>query len=116
MASHLNAFSTNIQFSEYFFSLDGPTKHRYCGKVNEIGFDPYALKKSDFSEDFAMIPRVEYPDIVNYLVLQTLWATNQQMKAYKSMDAFNFFVSGWVNVLQMKEVSEDKVVVFARVT
>lgn len=63
-----------------------------------------------------MIPRVEYPDIVNYLVLQTSWATNQQMKAYKSMDAFNFFVSGWVNVLQMKEVSEDKVVVFARVS
>ena len=63
MASQLNAFSTNIQFSEYFFSLDGPTKHRYCEKVNEIGFDPYALKKSDFSEDFAMIPRLEYPDI-----------------------------------------------------
>ena len=56
------------------------------------------------------------PDIVNYLVLQTSWATNQQMKAYKSIDAFNFFVSGWVNVLQMKEVSEDKVVVFARVS
>lgn len=116
MASQLNAFSTNIQFSEYFFSLDGPTKHRYCEKVNEIGFDPYALKKSDFSEDFAMIPRVEYPDIVNYLVLQTSWATNQQMKAYKSMDTFNFFVSGWVNVLQMKEVSGGKVVVFARVS
>ena len=37
------------------------------------------------------LPAVEYPDIANYLVLQTLWATKTQMKAYKSMDAYNFF-------------------------
>ena len=38
------------------------------------------------------------------------------MKAYKSMDAYNFFVSGWVNTLYMRCVGTDKVVVFARVS
>ena len=80
------------------------------------GFDPYSLKNSDFSEDPAHLPAIEYPDIVNYLVLQTSWATKQQMKAYKSLEAYNFFVSGWVNKLQTKQVGDDKSIVFARVS
>ena len=75
------------------------------------------LKKSECSEDLADYPSVEYPDIVNYLVLQTSWITGQQMKAYKSMDAYNFFVSGWVNIIFTKPVAgTDKVVVTARET
>ena len=73
-------------------------------------------KKSDYSENVELLPSVQYPDIVNYLVLQTSWATKSQMKAYKSMDAYNFFVSGWVNTLYMRCVGTDKVVVFARVS
>ena len=38
------------------------------------------------------------------------------MKAYKSMDAYYFFVSGWVNTLHMQCVGSDKVVVFGRVS
>ena len=37
------------------------------------------------------------------------------MKAYKYMDAYNFFVSGYVNTLLMKPVGTDKVLVTARV-
>ena len=51
--------------------LTGPSKTRYHGKVFTCGFDPYMLKKSVCSEDLADYPSVEYPDIVNYLVLQT---------------------------------------------
>ena len=59
---------------------------------------------------------MEYPDIVNYLALQTSWITGHQMKACKSMDAYNFFVSGWVNTIFTKPVAgTDKVVVTARV-
>ena len=62
------------------------------------------------------LPAVEYPDIANYLVLQTSWATKQQMKAYKSMDAYNFFISGWVNTLLTKQSQNDRAVVFVRVS
>ena len=74
-------------FSKYYAGLTGPAKTRYREKVLTCGFDPYMLKKSECIEDLADYPSMEYPDIVNYLVLQTLWITGQQMKAYKSVDA-----------------------------
>ncbi|XP_022785983.1 uncharacterized protein LOC111326282 [Stylophora pistillata] len=115
MASSEGVPNVNIQYSDYFVGLEGPVKSRYHGKITVCGFDPYALRKSDFSENIELLPNVQYPDIVNYLVVQTSWATKTQMKAYKSMEAYNFFVSGWVNTLCMRSVDTDKVVVFARV-
>lgn len=115
MAACQGDLSGNIQFSDYFAGLDGPAKSRYKDKVVVCGFDPYALKRSDFRQNIALLPNIQYPDIVNYLVLQTSWATQTQMKAYKSMEAYNFFVSGWVNTLLMRSVEADKVVVYARV-
>ena len=67
------------------------------------GFDPFKLK-SDFVEDTSIWPQVEYPDTVNYLVLQTSWATKDQTKAYKSLEAYTFFVSGWVKQVLAKLV------------
>ena len=57
---------------------------------------------------------------MNYLVLQTSWAffpwaTKTQMKAYRSIDAYNIFVSGWVNTVCLRSVDTDKVLLFARV-
>lgn len=116
MATASHASTAAPVFSEYYSSLDNACKARYREKVNLCGFDPYTQKKLDFSDDLALLPKIEYPDIVNYLVLQTSWATNSQMKAYKSTDAYNFFVSGWVNTLLMKKVGNDKVVVYGRVS
>ena len=117
MASADTCSGASVAFSEYYAGLTGPAKTRYREKVLTCGFDPYMLKKSECSEDLADYPSVEYPDIVNYLVLQTSWITGQQMKAYKSMDAYNFFVSGWVNIIFTKPVAgTDKVVVTARET
>ena len=115
MAAAWGVLDENIQYSDYFAGLEGPTKSRYKEKITVCVFDPYALRKSDFSENIELLPNVQYPDIVNYLVLQTSWATKTQMKAYKSMDAYNFFVSGWVNTLCLRSVDTDKVLVFARV-
>ena len=83
--------TSDIQLSEYYSTLEVSEKTRYKEKVTMCGFDPYFLKSSEFSEDFAALPPVEYPDIVNYLVLQTSWLNSSQMKAYKSLDAYIFF-------------------------
>ncbi|PFX15562.1 hypothetical protein AWC38_SpisGene20214 [Stylophora pistillata] len=37
------------------------------------------------------------------------------MKAYKSLESYNFFVSGWVHSILAKEVQPDKVLIFSRV-
>lgn len=102
--------------SAYCDKLDPLTKKRYIEKVKVCGFDPYELKKSQFKDELKLWPSIEYPDIVNYLLVQTSWATKEQMKAYKSLDAYNFFVSGWVHSVLVKEVQPDKVLVFSRVS
>ncbi len=48
---------------------------------------------SEFSVELEDLPTVEAVDITNYLVLQTSYYTRQQMKAYKSLEAYKFFVS-----------------------
>ena len=115
-ALSLIACDVNNQYSDYFSCLEGPAKSRYQEKITVCGFDPYALRKRNFSENIELLPNVQYPDIVNYLVLQPSWATKTQMKAYKSMDAYNFFMSRWVNTLCIRSVDAGKVVVFARVS
>lgn len=116
MAAADSVSANDLLFSQYYYNLSGPAKARYKEKVYICGFDPYILKKSEFSEDMIYLPAVEYPDIANYLVLHTSWATKQQMKAYKSMDAYNFFISGWVNTLLTKQSQNDRAVVFVRVS
>ena len=82
MASADTCSGASVDFSEYYAGLTGPAKTRYREKVLTCGFDPYMLKKSGCSEDLADYPSVEYPDIVNYFLLQTSWITGQQIKAY----------------------------------
>lgn len=103
MADVTSSSHTDIVFDDYWLTLDDITKARFRYKALLYGFDPYKLKKSDFSEDLSLLPAVQYPDIVNYLVVQTSWTTMLQMKSYKAMEAYNFFVSGWVNTLQIKK-------------
>ncbi|KAK1889898.1 Pyridoxal phosphate homeostasis protein [Dissostichus eleginoides] len=53
-------------------------------------------------------------DITSYLVLHTSYYTASQMKAYKSLEAFNYLVCGWVNDLGTKEALNKCRLVFAR--
>ena len=64
MAASGGVPDVNIQYSDYFAGLEGPAKSRY------------------------LLSKVQYPNNVNHMVLQTSWATKTQMKAYKSMDAY----------------------------
>ena len=111
-----SAVNNSCSMSEYFAGLEATSKPRYLEKVKACGFDPYFLKPSEFKEDLATLPAIEYPDIVNYLVLQTSWLTKNQMKAYKSLEAYNFFTYGWVSGLLTKPAANDRVLVFARVS
>lgn len=41
-------------------------------------------------------PDVEYPDILNYLIATLSLYTQQQSKTYKSLEAYKYFVDGWI--------------------
>lgn len=103
--------------SPYCMNLEPVSRNRYKELVNRyVGRDPFLMKMSEFSVELEDLPTVEAVDITNYLVLQTSYYTRQQMKAYKSLEAYNFFVSGWVHNLGTKRLHDDHRLVFARVS
>ena len=50
-----------------------------------------------------LFPNITSPDIVNYLVFRPSAITHDQLKAYKSLESYNFFMSGWVRDVKANE-------------
>ena len=55
MAASGGVSDVNIQYSDYFAGVEGPAKLRYQEKITVYGFDPYALRKSDFFENIELV-------------------------------------------------------------
>ena len=93
---------TAVLFSKYYSELEGEAKSRYEQKVRMIGLvDPYFLlenspSSSSLSVEWYEWPDIAYVDIYNFLINTTSYCTHEQLKAYKSLDGYNFFVNGWV--------------------
>ena len=99
----------------YYSSLPTLEKKRYEKKIAVIGFDPYDIKfvslQKNIDDDGPGLPLVTYPDIVNYLVLKTSWVTMDAVKSYKSLDSYNYFVSGFVNIVKLIKCNEEEMLV-----
>lgn len=102
MASGSDKLEAVKQKPKYVDTLEQAVRTRYLEKVNLVGRDPYEIPASDWSYDVSLLPDVTYPDIVNYLVFQQSAYTVQQLKAYKSLEAYNYFVSGWVKEVRQR--------------
>ena len=98
--------------SSYAKSLESHVKERYLKKISVVGVDPAAIPTEQFSPEY--LPPIEVSDLLSYLVLETSYYTNKQFKAFKSLEAYNQMVSGFVTSVQGKEVA-DKIVVVAKV-
>ncbi|KAG1930536.1 hypothetical protein F2P79_022206 [Pimephales promelas] len=80
--------------------LLGPHKERYLEKLEIAGLDtdPYLLPPSAFTE---LIKSTDLPDfgphdLYHYVVNGVSPYTGADLKAFKSLDAYQFFVAGWV--------------------
>ena len=83
--------------NSYFESLDPPSRKRYMEKISvNGGTDPYAIKSKKFGYNIENFPAVTYPDIVNYLIFGSSPFTANQLKAYKSLEAYNQVIEGCV--------------------
>ena len=79
----------NTKDSNYIDTLDSLSRQRYESKLELIGGkDPYKFSDTEWNLDPAHFPDVTYPDIVNYLVFQTSAYTLEELKAYKSLEAY----------------------------
>ncbi|XP_062603415.1 uncharacterized protein LOC134265178 [Saccostrea cucullata] len=82
---------------KYTDSLDYVSRERYIAKLKLIdGKDPYEVSNKEWSRERDNFPDITYPDIVNYLVYSKSAYTFEDFKAYKSLEAYNQFVCGWV--------------------
>ena len=73
--------------------------------------DPYLLKKSDLNEYLNDLPSIDYTDIVDYLVCSTSHLTAKEIKARKSLQAYNNFLSGWALDTAIKHYEENGLVI-----
>jgi len=85
--------------SSYVRELNVSNKRRYLEKISGIQ-DPYLIPVSELRKD--VFPPVTNTDIFNYLVLGHSFCTPLRFKAHKSLDAFKYFLCGFVNYLGSK--------------
>ena len=95
--------------SDYFSSLDSETKTRYIKKMKDYGLDSDPLLYAGtWSRDQRMWPQVTYPDVCNYLVFTRSAYTNEEMKAFKSMEAYKYVVAGYVSEVESQPIKNKR--------
>jgi len=72
---------------KYREGLDKQERTRYDGKLQLIGGeDPYEMTTSmSQPDDVKVLPKIAYPDIVNYLVFSPSPYTSDDMKSYNDL-------------------------------
>ena len=80
--------------SEYLRNLQAPAKTRYLRKLSLLRLDdtddPYCdVIASKFSDDMTLRPPVEFGNIFGYFVSRPGLYTQEQLLAWKQLDAYN---------------------------
>ncbi len=106
--------------STYFLSLAKTEQLRYFQKLKiddkvELQ-DPLnqTLRRQLFTQNVKRLPEITYPDMYHYLVETECVYTREAVKAYRSLDAYNYFVSGKVGSICSYNV-DDVYLVFGEV-
>ena len=102
----------SIPLSDYAKKLEPKVKKRYLEKISAIGIDPVLIEGKNFQPD--CLPPVESTNLLFYLVLETSYYTKQQFKAFRSLQAYNQMVSGFISSVQ-GHIVKDNFVVLAKV-
>ena len=107
---------SSIALSEYASKLEERVKQRYLQKMSSIGVDPALIegKLTLRTRQPDCLPPVESIDLLFYLVLETSFYAQQQFKAFRSLEAYNQTVSGFIARVQ-GHILADKFVVLAKV-
>ena len=90
-----------LDLSTYAQDLDLVVRTRYIQKISVIGIDPYQsqFNKLDLDSqlDSKCLPPIDALNVVSFLVLETSFYTKKQFNNFKSLDAYNQVVSGFVS-------------------
>ena len=100
----------SIPLLVYANKLEEKVKKRYVEKISAIGIDPVLIEGKNFEPD--CLPPVESTDLLFYFVLKTSYYTKQQFKAFRSLQAYNQMVSGFISSVQGHIINDKFVVLF----
>lgn len=84
---------------------------RYQQKVRDFcgGLDPYCV---DCKVSTDPLPRdVGYFDVCNFCIDRDSAYTKESLKAYKTLESYLFFESGWIQSVWCKNVSSGSIVI-----
>lgn len=95
--------------SDFAKKLEGHVYSRYLQKIGVVGVDPACLVGEKLDPE--CLPPIESTDLLSFLVLETSFYTLKQFKAYKSLDSYNYMVSGFITSVQGKAIGNNFVVV-----
>ena len=105
------------EYSSLYEQLDSLGKTRYKEKLHmlQLRTDPYLVDKKAWVAERSLWPPVEFPDVFVYLINSPSPCTKEALKAYKSTDAWSYFVAGFVNEVKVLKITEDSYIMTARV-
>ena len=86
------------KFSAYFYGLDENAKKRYLQKLDSVSKNidhPYTISCQLLAVS-SILPNIKYPDIYNFLIETPSVYTREDLKAYKSLDAYKYLLAGLV--------------------
>ena len=63
------------------------------------------MKKTEFDYGMDLLPKIVYPDIVNYLLFAPCPYTAEELKCFKAKDSYNYFLNGFVKEVGTKVFS-----------
>ena len=97
--------------SIYFLSLSTTDRARQeeklkvcVGEVEIVLPDPYSIPASRWICNPRQLPLLQHPSIYNYLIRTPGPFTGEALQAYKSLDAYNYFISGHVHEVLQHEI------------
>ena len=107
---------SSISLSEYTSKPEEHVKQRYLQKMSSIGVDPALIegKLTHRTRQPDCLPPVKSIDLLFYLVLETSFYAQQQFKAFRSLQAYNQMISGFIASVQ-GHILAYKFVVLAKV-
>ena len=108
------------EISDYVRELDHEARKRYMVKLEHVGErfpDLYSITENQWVDDARKWPSVEYGDIYNYLIDTPGPYNKESLKAYKSLEVYNFFHSSHIHTVFFYETGHTSsyVILYAKV-
>lgn len=89
--------------SKYIDSLNFSARKQYLEKLKiggQVLSDPYSMPDEDcWCNDVTKWPELLFGDIYTYLINTEGLFTKEKFKAYKSLEAYNYFCNGYVRTV-----------------